>query len=352
MKTALLLLSLLALAPQDPKTVTLNTVTGETVTAQVLALQADAAKLKVSILGGNMTVTRKLSDFTPISVYRIEMAAKAPADFDGHFAMAKRAAELDLLTQAGSEARVAMESVKDPVEKEAKRKVVRSWAADALEKMVQDNVKQGHAADARHCLKLLSTRLAELRTEEQLDALAASVEALEQRAISDRDAARNAKLDAAAREKVGKTLAQVRESLAKGDKLSREAIAKSKSTVASSNLCEKAIDAYKVGWKKLQELIEKGGDDMAMADEASALSQSLQDNAIRAALHAANMLTTQSNYKGAMDWANRILAFDPDNAEAKEMVKTIQIAAAASGNDWDWRWQRVGGPVHVDPRKQ
>ncbi len=342
MKTALLFVSLLAFLPQDPKTLTLTGVDGESMTAQVVALNGDSAKLKVSILGGNMTVTRKLSDFTPISMYRIEQAAKAPSDFDGHFAMAKRAGELRLLTQAGSEARVAVESVKDPTEQEAKRKDVRKWAADTLEVMVREAVADKRLADARHCLKLLSTRLPELRTEEQLDALAGEVAGLDERVAGEREAARQAKLDAKTREQMNKILSQVREHLAKGDKVAREALTKSRSTVQSANLCEKAIDAYKVGWKKLQELIETAGDDMMLAKELGSLSQKFHDSGIRAALHAANMLTVQSDYKGAMDWANRILAFDPENAEAKEMVRTIQIAAASASSQWGWGWTISG----------
>jgi tetratricopeptide (TPR) repeat protein len=319
-------------------------------TAQVLSLDGDKAKLRVSILGGSMIVTQKLSDFAPISVFRIEVAAKSPNDFGSHFAMAKRAADLGLRTQAGYEARMAIESVKDPAEQKTKRVEVRTWAADALEKMMRDAIAEQRLADARQCLKLLSTRLPELRTEQQLDALAGEVTALEERAANARDAARQAKLDAKAREQMNKTLAQIREHLTKGDKLSREAISKSGSTVQSTNLCEKAIDAYKAGWKKLQDLIEKSGDDFAIAKEASSLSQRFQENGIRAALHAANMLTVQSDFKGAMEWANRILAFDPDNAEAKEMVRTIQVAAAAAGDTWGWGWSTPGGPA-PEPRK-
>jgi hypothetical protein len=268
--------------------------------------------------------------------------------------MAKRAADLRLLTQAGSEARAAVESVKDPLEQANTKKEVRSWAADTLEKFVHEAVAEKRLADARHGLKILSTRVAEMRTEEQLDALAAEVDGLAEKAVADREAARQAKLDAQAKDKMGKALAQVREDLAKGDKASREAVRKSRSTVASTNLCEMAIDAYKAGWKKLQAVLEKAGDDLALTEEAGSLGQQLQDNAIRAALHAANNLTVQSDYKGAMDWANRILAFDPENAEAKEMVRTIQIAEAAASSNWGWGWSVPGGgaPPVVDPRKQ
>jgi tetratricopeptide (TPR) repeat protein len=351
-KTALLLFSLFALSPQDPKTLTLTTNDGETVMAQVLEVKGDSAKLKVSILGGNMTVTRKLADFAPLSVLRIEIEAKNPTDFDSHFAMAQRAAELGLLQQAGSELRAAVETVKDATEREAKTKQVRTWAADVLETMTKQAVAEGRLTDARHSLKLLSTRMADQRTEEQLDALAGEVQALAERIESERDKARQAKLDAQALAKVAKTLGEVSNNIAKGDKLSREAISKSRSTVQSANLCEKAIDAYKAGGKKLKEVLDQAAEDPELAKEAGELSQRLHDNGIRAALHAANVLTIQSDYKGAMDWANRVIAFDPSNAEAKEMVKTIQVAAAAASSDWGWQWSIVGGRPAYDPRRK
>jgi len=83
---------------------------------------------------------------------------------------------------------------------------------------------------------------------------------------------------------------------------------------------------------------------------ATSASPKFHDNGIRAALHAANMLTVQSDFKGAMEWANKILAFDPDNAEAKEMVRTIQVAAAAAGDTWGWGWSTPGGPA-PEPKK-
>lgn len=356
-KTALFLMSLFVLAPdaaeapQDPKTLTLTTNDGETVKAQVLAITGDSAKLKVSVLGGTMTVTRKLADFAPLSVFRIEQVARPANDYDSHFALAQRAGELGLLPQAGAELRAAVASIADPAERTAKTQVARAWAADALETMTRQAVADGRLPDARHTLKLLSTRMADQRSESQLDALAGEVQALADRLEAERDQARQAKHDAQAMAKVAKTLDEVRGHIAKGDKLSREAIGKSRSTTQSANLCEKAVDAYRAGGKKLKEVLDLAAEDPVLAKEAGELSQRLHDHGIRAALHAANVLTVQSDYKGAMDWANRVIAFDPDNEEAKEMVKTIQMAEAAASNDWHWRWHRVGDRPTYDPRK-
>lgn len=336
---------------QDPATLTLKTTQGDIVTAQVLAVTGDTAKLKVSVLGGSMTVTRKLADFAPASVFRIEQVANPAHDYAGHMAMAKRAADLGLLPQASDELRAAVATVVDPAERAEKTRAARALAADMLEKMTKQAVADSRLADARHNLKLLSTRLADQRDEAQLDALAGEVHALADRLDAERDQQRHASHDAQALAKVSKTLGEVREQLAKGDKLTREAISKSRSTTQSTALCKQAVDAYVVGGKKLKEVLEQAAEDAVLAKEAGELSKRLHDNGIHAALHAANMLTIQSDYKGAMDWANRVLAFDPSNQEAKEMVKTIQAAEAAASDNWHWRWHQVGDrPIH-DPRK-
>jgi tetratricopeptide (TPR) repeat protein len=271
------------------------------------------------------------------------MEAKDPHDFDSHFAMAKRAAELGLVPQAGAQARAAIESVKDPGQAEAKRTEVRKWAADALEKMLRDSVAAGRLADAQHYLKLVSTRLADQRSEQQLDELAALVEGLDTSTSEKMQTERQSKMDAKQREAINSQLKPIQKQIETGDKAEREAVAKSRTTVASTKLCEKAIDSYKAAWKSLQALVEKYQDDTDLSHAAEKMGEHIHDQAIRAGLHAANMLTVQSDYKGALDWTARILAFDPDNAEAKEMMKTIQIAQAAASNQWGWGWNVVGG---------
>ena len=75
--------------------------------------------------------------------------------------------------------------------------------------------------------------------------------------------------------------------------------------------CEAAVADYKAAWNLAQDLLKKNPDDQELQGELVAITDHLVDNALRAALHAANVLTLQSDYKGAMDWVNRILKFDP-----------------------------------------
>lgn len=343
MKAILLtLLPLLPAGPQDPQTLSLSLADGSSMRAQVLELSGDSAKLRVLVLGGSMQVTRKLSDFTPASTFRIEEAATAPDSFEEYFALAQRAGELRLLGPAGAQARAAVESVKDTAEAEARTAEVRGWAANCLEEMTREAVSQRDLTNAKHYLKLLSTRLADQRSEEQLDALAASVEELDTALRDAKEAERQAKLDAKQRDEIDRRFRPIEARIEAGDKLYREAVAKSRNTSQSSNLAERAINSYRAAWQSLQDLQKKFPDDASVAQEVVVLGSRLQDSAIRAALHAANVLTVQSDFRNALEWCSKILAFDPENAEAKEMRRTIQIAAAAASAQWGWGW---GGGV-------
>lgn len=336
---------------QEPKTLTLIERDGETVSAQVLGLRGDEAHLRVFILGGSMEVRRKLGDFAPASAFQIELEAKKPAGYEAHFELAKKAWELDLVPQAGSQARAAIDAVADSAKAEQCRTEVRAWAADAMEKKLVAALAAKKLNDANHYLKLLSTRFADQRSEEQLDAHGAAVQALEEQIQEQRQQERQARLDAQRRADIERRLQPIKKQIAAGDKKHREAVRRSRSTVASSNLCEAAIADYTSAWKALEQLVARFPDDAELAREAASLGQHLHEHAIRAGLHAANMLTVQSDFKNAMSWANKVLAYDPGNAEAKDMIRTIQLAQAMAGAQWGWGWRTAGWPG-PDPRNR
>jgi tetratricopeptide (TPR) repeat protein len=121
-------------------------------------------------------------------------------------------------------------------------------------------------------------------------------------------------------------------------------------------LCEQAIEQLKKAYRALNELVEKNPDDSHLAGAAGPLGKEIHDTGIRAALHAAQMLCVQTDYKNAMEWTNKVIAFDPENTEAKEMQKMI-IMAQADGDDWRWGWTigdigKVGTGPRPTPRKQ
>jgi tetratricopeptide (TPR) repeat protein len=350
MKTALLLLTSL-FAFQNPRSpsIEVTRTDGETMTGTLLALDNGKAKMQVNILGGTMVVSHPLTDFEPASILRLELAAKPPSGFDGHFAMAKRAADLGLRTRAGDQARAAIAAVKGSADFEQKQKEVRGWAAGALEKMVHDAVAVGNRAEARRCLELLTTRLSDQRTEEQLDAIATVVEGLEGKQKEEQAAKRQQKIDEQQRQKIDGKLKPIAENVEKGNKAYGQGVRKN-TTVASAKLCEQAVEHYKKAYQALNALVEKNPDDEHLASAAVSIGKEIHDNGIRAALHAANMLCTQSDFKKAAEWTQKVINFDPENEEAKEMARVVAAAAADAGEEWRWGWN-IGdiGRVGVGP---
>jgi tetratricopeptide (TPR) repeat protein len=270
-------------------------------------------------------------------VYRLELAANPPKDFDSHFTMAKRAADLGLRQQAGTQARAAVACCKGAPDAEAKTKQVRAWAADALEKMVRDAVAEGDLPRAKKCLELLTTRLSDQRTDEQLDTVAAVVEELEGKHKQEQTNKRQARLDQKQRESIERHLKPIAQDVEKGTKAYQQAMRKN-NTGASARLCEQSIEHFKKAYRALNALMEKNPDEPTLAAAATTLGKEMHDTAIAAALHAASMLCIQSDYKNAMEWAQKVLAFDPGNADAKAMVNTITTAAAEAGDEWRWGW--------------
>ncbi len=324
------------------KSLYLKTKSGEVVSGKFRGINGEKVRIATSVLGGTMTVTHDLDDFEAASVFTVLMAAKPPADFDSHFAMARKAAELGLLNSAGKQARSALETVKGAADFDGKRAEVRKWAAEALEKMINDAVADQDTPLAKDCLKLLTTRLADQRSEEQLDAIAASVEGLERAVKQKKEDDRQAKLDAKVRASNEKKLQAIVKDVERGEKDYSSAIRKSGSTTASKNLCESAIGHFKKAYQALGKLVADHPDDSDLAAAAAPITQQIHNQGIAAALHAANMLCVRSDYKNAMEWAQKVIAFDPDNKEAKEMVKLITAAEADASDNWGWTWPTVG----------
>ncbi|MCB9876917.1 MAG: hypothetical protein H6835_04860 [Planctomycetes bacterium] len=335
---ALSMFLLLAQQPQHPEPLSLVYDSGETCTARVLGLEKGEARLEVELLGGHLEVTRRLGDFTPASAFAIEKAAHPPHDYDSHFALAERAAGLGLIGEAGTEARAALDALPVSSAADDRREAVREWGAKTLLRLFDRAIASRHAEEARHCLTLLSTRMSDRLTDEELEGMVVRLEELESRPTAVADAALHAKDDARERERIEQHLGPIRKKVAAGDELLKEAVRKSRSTVAATRACERAVDTFQKAFDQLGALTHEHPDDAELERTAERLGKHLHDATIRADLFAANMLTVQSDYRGAAGWANRVLLLEPDNKEAHEMLRTIEVAQAAASGIWRWGW--------------
>ena len=337
-----LLCPLASVLAQEPTKLSLETTDGRTELVLPIALEGDTARYKSFVLGGEMTLTRKLADFTPESAFAFELAVANPSTSEACFAMAKKAASMQLMQQAGVQARRAVELAKGTPEEATQVAAIRTWGADLVETVCKAAIARKDLAVAQRALGLLTSRLSDQRSEEQLHALSVAVEELHAASVAAAAQERQAKMDAKKLEALHKRMKPIHDKVAQGDKLQAQGLAKSKNTSQSARLCEQSIDAYKAAGKALQELAKEISEDSDLAVEARAIGAHLHDSGIRSALHVANMLTVQSDFKNALDWTTRILAFDPSNLEAKAMRHTIEVAQASASESWRWNWNVVG----------
>jgi tetratricopeptide (TPR) repeat protein len=330
----------LSIAPVPaPEKLRVSLLDGSTLKVEVLEVTGDKAKLKIHVLGGHAVVKRSLEDFTPRSIFEMELQAANPSDFDGHFAMAKRAGELGMVASAGKQARAAIAAAASAPDLPQKEQAVRAWAADALESLIQKAVAAGDDKEAEDLLDILVSRLADQRNETQLAALAQQVANLEKQKAMAKEAERTAKLDAKRNAELERRVDPIRKRVEAGDKHFQRAIAISEKTSQSAHSCEEAIHAYKAAWSLTKDLAVDFDEDDEVQRRVVDFGERLHQKAIRAALHAASVLTTQSNYHGAKEWVEKVLNFDPDHADALQMLETIQQAETDAAN-WKWGWRR------------
>jgi hypothetical protein len=294
-------------------------------------------------MGADATIKRKLADFTPDAQMTIHSLANKSDTVEGHWNLAKQAVGLGLPKEAGRELRAAVKiAEKDGDAGKAKVTEIEKWAAVEVSKLFDKALAKQDLEEARHYLKILATRLAEHVDEEELAKHLDRLLAAERSADQAEDNAKDEKTRKAAAEVRGKEFAGIYKQVDAADKNVREGLKNARRTVTAVEFQEKAIDGYRNAWKATQKLLQDNGNNEAVQDEGPSLSQRIKSSAIQSALHASNALVLQSNYRKATEWANKILMVDPGNAEAKEMIKTIQMADAAASGEWRWGW---GTPV-------
>lgn len=324
------------LSAQGLEPVTLVLANRETLTGHVTGVDGDWAVIDVTMLGGNATIRRRLADFTQASQFAILLAAAPPTTFDDHFKMAQAAVRLGVMPQAGEQAGAARRLAEcDPTG--LQRKALDTWAGQTLGDLFQRAIAQNDLVAARHHLRLIATHVPGHFTAEQMgkmfDQLADT--GLQQRlARHDAVAARDA---AAKRPEAERNWAPILKLLQQADEQVKSGLRNSRSTVQATRCFQQAMGNYQAAWRDLQAILKKDEKIPATQEEGGSLILRVKESAVQAALHAGNALAVQSDYRGAVDWANQALLIEPGNADARELIRTIQVAQAIGGA-WGRGW--------------
>jgi len=326
-------------APQDKPAVSYTLKTGQSLTGNVVKLDGDEVTLRIKIFDGFAETTRKLGDFTPRSACNIQSATLRADSFDDHFKLAKYAVENGVLDVAGTEAGIAKQ-IADKTPGGPQVAELHKWAADTLEKLFHDAVAKGDVPKADHFLKVLMTRVPEQRTDAQKNAMLGELDRAEQKKQDELADQKKAKVEAAAAKEQERQLAPIRKELEEGKKLAGEGLVQAGSTGTALNKLDDAITHYRTAWKATEKLQKSSSTDAALKKEAGNLAEQILENGINAGLSAAHLLTARSDYQKASEYVNKILALDPDNDEAKDLRRTIELASSSSGWGWGWGYRR------------
>jgi hypothetical protein len=309
---------------------------GRTAVVSLVERTGESFRLRSKLFDGHVEFVASLDDFTPGSRYRLLLADRQPSTHAEHLELAKRVASWRLIEPTAHHLREAIASAsgEDAATQQA---AVRTWAIDWIESIVRESLTAGDIAEADRRLEMMCSRLADGCAEERVEQLASDIDAARTARESARAKQRQQRLAEQARVEIERRMQPIMRRIETGDARMREAMRNSRRTVQTTKLAEQAVEQWRAAWDAARQLQSRFPDDAALATEIAALGEDLRARSVRASLHAANALTIQSDFRSALEWVDRVAAIDPDNADVREMRRTIQFASAAAGG-WGWGW--------------
>lgn len=320
-----------AALPGQAERIQVTYLDGRTTRVEVLELREHKVRLRSHLYGASVVHWAEFDQFEPASRYSLLLAAGRPRSAAEHFAVAKRAGAWRLLDLTAAHLRSALAAAAGEADAAALQDQVHAWAAAWLEEIVTESIAAGRLREAERRLEILCSRLSERCSEDRLEELAGQVDALRERQEAERQQQRQARLQERTKVDIQARMKPILAQIEAGDRRMREALRNSRRTAQTTRLAGSALDAYRAAWAEAQKLQKAHPDHDELAAELGALAVAIEERSVKASLHAANAMTMQSDFRQAMDWVERALEIDPDNADAKELRHTILIASAAAG---------------------
>lgn len=309
---------------------------GRTAVVSLVERTGDSFRLRSKLFEGHVEFVASIDEFTPGSRYRLLLADRQPSTHTEHLELAKRVAAWRLIEPTAHHLREAIASAAGP-DAASQQAEVRTWAIDWIESIVRESLAAGDIAEADRRLEMMCSRLADGCAEERVEQLAVDIDAARTAREAARAKQRQQRLAEQVRAEIDRRMQPIQRRIETGDARMREAMRNSRRTVQTTRLAEQAVEQWRAAWNAARELQNRFPDDAALATEVAALGEELRARSVRASLHAANALTIQSDFRSALEWVDRVVTIDPDNADARELRRTIQFASAAAGG-WGWGW--------------
>ena len=318
----------------DARPVTLKLNSGASVRGSVIEADGERVRLRMSAAGGSLERWYKLADFDDTSQVRLKRERVPENDVGAQLAVAEFAADKGLIDMSRVElsrcAYMADESGAPPND------ALRGRAVDLTVRLLDAFCERGDVAEARSAVARILTRRAERLTEEEERRLVESVEASAARFRAKRAEGRRVKEDDKAAAKRRKELDGVYKKIDKANGERRDGLLNSRHYTQGSRDLRGAVKTLDAARKDVGKLKKKFAGDAVMLAELDAVSfqiTGLRDDCL---LSAASLDLARGNFNRAMESVNRVLADNPDHAQALNKRSRIELART----DWGWGWNR------------
>ncbi len=191
-----------------------------------------------------------------------------------------------------------------------------TWAVEWREREVLSLLEAGEPRAAGVLMERMSAPLDSDFAAGHLERLRERVEAAEREA--------RARVDA----QLQRRIAGIERDLERADRYLARAQRESRRTVYSARRGEAAAHYYREAEEAAAQALDGAALDDPSTERLLALRHRASDGALRAMLRIANARTTQGDYRGALEWVDRVAVLAPDNEQARELRRTIQIASS------------------------
>ena len=193
------------------------------------------------------------------------------------------------------------------------------------------NLAAGQVREARQLLDKLSGPLDSKYADDRAADLHRRVAVAEQ-ARTNRDRGRVTPLRASMMRRIQKSELEYE----RGQRDLVRAQTNSRRTVYSATRAEAALRRMRAIENDAEKWLQTPKLERRTIEQLIALRIRAEEGALRAMIRIANARTTQGSFREALRWVDRIVAVAPDNAEARELRRTIQLASATSAPWIGW----------------
>ena len=326
-------------------------------TAQQLVFLRDGGVYKVKVLksdwesvtvslplegGGEEIHTVPVELLEPHSYYNIRNKA-LEGDAKGRIQLAKYAVDNDMFPRA--KAQMDQARALDPAAVEEFMRTefpgIKEGLAQRLLETGQRSLRRGSPKNAKKYASLILTKFEGTAAEAGAEKLLEEIQARNDEEKAKKRANRR-RVEAEGEKREARTVEAERDKVLKPvEKLLDEANAantrglRAKSVTKSKAPLEQAARTFEQAVKKAEAFLKQGAPDEKTKNSLEEMRRDAINGGVQAYLNLAHSMSSRGSYQTAVNYTNKALALDPDNAEAKAARATISTTASG--------WNRRGG---------